>query len=61
MSAVNRNTASYDDLTALEGICRQTATAILKVREEKGLITEDDIQQSLQGIYSTIIFQLQTA
>lgn len=30
------------------------ATAILKVREENGFITEDDLRQFLQGTYSTI-------
>ena len=54
MPAINLNTASYEDLLELEGIGQHRATAILKLREEKGCITEDDIRQSLQGTYSTI-------
>lgn len=54
MPAINLNTASYEDLIELEGIGQHRATAILKVREEKGFITEDDLCQFLQGTYSTI-------
>ena len=54
MPAVNLNTASYEDLTALDGIGQHRATAILKLREEKGFITEDDLTQFLQGTYGTI-------
>ena len=54
MPAINLNTASYEDRLELEGIGQHRATAILKLREEKGCITEDDIRQSLQGTYSTI-------
>lgn len=54
MPAINLNTASYEDLIELEGIGQHRATAILKVREEKGFITEDNLRQFLQGTYSTI-------
>ena len=54
MPAVILNTASYEDFTALDGIGQHRATAILKLREEKGFLTEEDIKQSLQGTYGTI-------
>lgn len=54
MPAKNLNTASYEDLIELEGIGQHRATAILKVREEKGFLTEEDLRQFLQGTYSTI-------
>ena len=54
MTALNLNTASYEDLTALDGIGQHKATAIIKLREENGFQTEDDIKQSLLGTYGTI-------
>ena len=54
MPALNLNTASYEDLTALDGIGQHKATAIIKLREENGFLTEDDIKQSLLGTYGTI-------
>ena len=54
MPGVSLNTASYVDITALDGIDQHRASANLKLWEEKGFITEDDIQQFLQGTYSTI-------
>lgn len=53
MPAINLNTVSYEGLIELEGIGQHTATAILKLREEKGFITEHDIRQLLQSTYST--------
>lgn len=41
MSALNLNTVSYEDLTALDGIGQHRATASLKLREDMGFLTED--------------------
>ena len=39
MPALNLNTASYEDLTAIDGIGQHKATAILKLREENCFLT----------------------
>jgi DNA uptake protein ComE-like DNA-binding protein len=40
----NLNTASIDDLLALEGIGTQRAAAILKLRDEIGYITYREVE-----------------
>lgn len=54
MPAVNLNIASYEDLTTLDGIGQHRATGILKLREEKSFLKEENIKQFLQGTYGTI-------
>lgn len=50
----NLNTASIDDLKSLEGIGTQRATAIIKLRDEKGYIAMEDIKKNLHNTASTI-------
>ena len=50
----NLNTASIDDLLALEGIGTQRAAAILKLRDEIGYITYREVEANLQSTASTL-------
>lgn len=50
----NLNNAPIDDLKSLESIGTQTATAIIKLRDEKGYITMDDIEEHLHNTAPTI-------
>lgn len=47
------NTAFIDDLKSLEGIGTQRATTIIKLRDEKGYITIEDIKENLHNTAST--------
>jgi hypothetical protein len=46
---INVNTASIDDLMTLEGIGAQRAAAIIELRDEKGYITMNDIEDNLHN------------
>lgn len=50
----NLSNASIDNLKSLEGIGTRRATAIIKLRDEKGYITMEDIKENLHNTASTI-------
>lgn len=51
MTALNLNLATYEDLKAFEGVGQHGATVMIKLKEEKEFLTEEDIKKSLQGTY----------
>ena len=48
------NIASAEELLSLEGIGAQRASAIIKLRDEKGYITLNDIEENLHSTASTL-------
>ena len=48
---LNLNIASAEELLSLEGIGAQRASAIIKLRDEKGYITLNDIEENCIALY----------